>query len=60
VSIGRARFVGSFISTQAEAIREFVENNEWQIHEIKAAIKEAHAGDFTTDEELAALAPSVR
>lgn len=40
----------------AEAIREFVENNEWQIHEIKAAIKEANAGDFASDEELAALA----
>jgi predicted transcriptional regulator len=40
----------------AEAIREFVENNEWQIKEIKAAIKEAHAGDFASDEELAGLA----
>ncbi|HSB25857.1 MAG TPA: ribbon-helix-helix protein, CopG family [Burkholderiaceae bacterium] len=40
----------------AEAIREFVENNEWQIREIKAAIKEANAGDFVSDEEVAALA----
>ncbi len=40
----------------AEAIREFVENNEWQIREIKAALKEAAAGDFASDEELAALA----
>ena len=40
----------------AEAIREFVENNEWQIREIKAAIKEANAGDFANDEEVAALA----
>lgn len=40
----------------AEAIREFVENNEWQIREIKAAIKEANAGDFASDEEVAALA----
>lgn len=40
----------------AEAIREFVENNEWQIREIKAALKEATAGDFASDEELAALA----
>jgi len=40
----------------AEAIREFVENNEWQIREIKAAIKEANAGDFASDAEVAALA----
>jgi predicted transcriptional regulator len=40
----------------AEAIREFVENNEWQIREIKAAIREANAGDFADDEEVAALA----
>jgi predicted transcriptional regulator len=40
----------------AEAIRVFVENNEWQIREIKAATKEAHAGDFASDEEVATLA----
>ena len=40
----------------AEAIREFVENNEWQIREIRAAIKEANAGDFASDAEVAALA----
>ena len=40
----------------AEAIREFVENNEWQIREIKAAIKEANASDFASDEEVATLA----
>jgi len=40
----------------AEAIREFVENNEWQIREIKAAIKEANAGEFAGDDEVAALA----
>jgi RHH-type transcriptional regulator, rel operon repressor / antitoxin RelB len=40
----------------AEAIREFVENNEWQIRETKAAIKEANAGDFASDAEVAALA----
>ncbi len=40
----------------AEAIREFVENNEWQIREIKAAIKEANAADFASDEEVATLA----
>ncbi|KQB59126.1 MULTISPECIES: CopG family ribbon-helix-helix protein [Betaproteobacteria] len=39
----------------AEAIRDFVEANEWQIREIQAAVKEADAGDFASDEELAAL-----
>lgn len=40
----------------AEAIREFVENNEWQIREIKAAVKEANAGEFASDDDVAALA----
>lgn len=40
----------------AEAIREYVENNEWQIREIKAALKEANARDFASDAEVAALA----
>jgi RHH-type transcriptional regulator, rel operon repressor / antitoxin RelB len=40
----------------AEAIREYVDNNEWQIREIKAALKEANAGDFASDAEVAALA----
>lgn len=40
----------------AEAVREYVENNEWQIREIKAALKEANAGDFADDAEVAALA----
>jgi RHH-type transcriptional regulator, rel operon repressor / antitoxin RelB len=40
----------------AEAIREYVENNEWQIREIKTALKEANAGDFAGDAEVAALA----
>ena len=39
----------------AEAIREFIENNEWQIAEINAAIKEADAGDFASDKDVAAL-----
>jgi predicted transcriptional regulator len=39
----------------AEAIREFVDNNEWQIAEITAAIKEADAGDFAGDEEVHTL-----
>ncbi len=40
----------------AEAIRAFVENNEWQIAEIRAALREADAGDFASDKEMAALA----
>lgn len=40
----------------AEAIREFVENNEWQIGEIRAGLEEADADDFATDKELAAVA----
>ena len=40
----------------AEAIREFVENNEWQIGEVRAAVKEANAGDFASERDVAALA----
>jgi RHH-type rel operon transcriptional repressor/antitoxin RelB len=36
----------------AEAIRDFIELNEWQIQEIKAAIKEADNGDFASDETV--------
>ncbi len=40
----------------AEAIRAFVETNEWQVVEIRAALKEADAGDFGSDKDVAALA----
>ena len=40
----------------AQAIREFVENNDWQIAEIQASLAEADAGDFATENEVAALA----
>jgi len=40
----------------AEAIRDFVEVNEWQIKETKAALAEAKSGDFATDKEVQALA----
>lgn len=40
----------------AEAIRAFVETNEWQIAEIRAALKEADAGDFASEKDVAALA----
>jgi RHH-type rel operon transcriptional repressor/antitoxin RelB len=36
----------------AEAIRAFVDLNEWQIHEIEAALKEADAGDFASTSEV--------
>lgn len=39
----------------AEAVREFIELNEWQIEEIKAAVKEADAGDFASDQEVRAV-----
>jgi predicted transcriptional regulator len=40
----------SFLAS--EAIREFVENNEWQIAETRAALKEADAGDFASDSDV--------
>ncbi len=39
----------------AEAVREFIELNEWQIEEIKASIKEAGAGDFSSKQEVQAI-----
>lgn len=38
----------------AEAIREFVELNEWQVAETRAALREADDGDFATAEEMQA------
>ena len=43
----------SFLAS--EAVREFIEINEWQIQELEAAIKEADEGDFATPEEEAAV-----
>lgn len=40
----------------AEAIRAFVDTNAWQIREIQAALAEADAGDFASDEEVARVA----
>lgn len=40
----------SFLAT--EAIRDFVELNEWQVQEIKAAISEADQGEFAADEAV--------
>jgi RHH-type transcriptional regulator, rel operon repressor / antitoxin RelB len=36
----------------AEAVRAFVELNEWQIREIHAALEEADAGDFAKPSEV--------
>lgn len=36
----------------AEALRDFVELNEWQIEEIQDAIKEADAGDFASEQAV--------
>jgi len=36
----------------AEAIRSYIELNEWQISEIKSALKEADAGDFASEKEV--------
>jgi RHH-type transcriptional regulator, rel operon repressor / antitoxin RelB len=40
----------------AEAIREFVDINEWQVAEVRAALKEADAEEFATDAQVAAIA----
>lgn len=44
----------SFLAS--EAIREFVETNEWQIGEIQAALIEAEAGGFASEHDVQALA----
>jgi RHH-type transcriptional regulator, rel operon repressor / antitoxin RelB len=40
----------SFVA--AEAIREYVKVNEWQIEEIKKSLAEADRGEFATDAEV--------
>lgn len=39
----------------AEAISSYIDLNEWQIAEIKAALKEADAGDFATEDQVEAV-----
>ncbi|MCY1541894.1 hypothetical protein D9M68_776080 [compost metagenome] len=39
----------------AEAIREYIELNEWQTREIQTALKEADNGDFASLAEVEAL-----
>jgi RHH-type transcriptional regulator, rel operon repressor / antitoxin RelB len=36
----------------AEAIKEYIELNEWQIKEIQTAINEADNGDFASEEQV--------
>ena len=36
----------------AEAIRDFVELNEWQLQEINAATQEADDGDFASETDV--------
>lgn len=50
---GATRRSKSFLA--AEAIREFVELNEWQIRELQQAVREADAGDFANPEEVGAV-----
>ena len=40
----------SFVA--AEAIREYVAANEWQIEEIKKGLAEADSGDFASKEQV--------
>lgn len=40
----------SFLAS--EAIRDYVELNEWQLNEIQQAINEADAEDFASDEKI--------
>lgn len=43
----------SFLAT--EAIRDFVELNEWQVQEIRAALVEADKSEFATEEQVAGV-----
>jgi len=40
----------SFVA--AEAIREYVALNDWQIEEIKKSVAEAERGDFANDKDV--------
>ena len=43
-------------SLPAEAIAAYVDTNEWQLAEIQAALAEADARDYATDQDMADLA----
>lgn len=38
----------------AEAIRDYIAHNEWQLREIEKGLEEADRGEFATDEEVTA------
>ena len=38
-----------------QALEEYIAREAWQVAEIRQALQEADAGDFATDEEIAAL-----
>jgi predicted transcriptional regulator len=44
----------------AEAIRAYLDLNEWQIAETRTALAEADAGDFASDQEVDAFASKWR
>lgn len=48
----------SYLAT--EAVRDFIELNEWQIRETEAAVNEADAGDFVPEEEVRAVFDKLR
>ena len=39
----------------ARALKDYLEREAWMIAEIQQGLKEIEAGDFATDEEMAAL-----
>lgn len=43
----------SFLAVQA--LQDFIDREAWQVAEIKKALCEADASDFSTDEEMEAL-----
>ncbi len=43
----------SFLAT--EAIKAYIDSNEWQIAEIQNALQEAENGDFATEVEVKAV-----
>ncbi len=43
-----------------EAIRKYLEVESWQIAEIQEAIRRADAGEFATDEQVAAVREKFR
>lgn len=43
----------SFLAVQA--LQDFIDREAWQVAEIKQALCEADAGDFSTDEEMQEL-----